>query len=186
MKRRRFTEEQIIGVLKQAEAGAKTVDWAQGKTAVQVCKLTGVTEQIYYRWRKEYEGLRMDQAQRLTSLEKENARLKKLVADLSLNNQILKEVSSGNFQARRRGDGSWRRYESDSDLSESPSVRPAKYWDRHDRPNEESGRFPKKKHNWWHGCRHGRISRQRVRLCIEGPSNHRARRFGYGAQKTPA
>ena len=60
MKRRRFTEEQIIGVLKQAEAGAKTVDWAQGKTAVQVCKLTGVTEQIYYRWRKEYEGLRMD------------------------------------------------------------------------------------------------------------------------------
>ena len=70
MKRRRFTEEQIIGVLKQAEAGAKTVDWAQGKTAVQVCKLTGVTEQIYYRWRKEYEGLRMDQAQRLTSWRK--------------------------------------------------------------------------------------------------------------------
>jgi transposase-like protein len=63
----------------------------------QACKKIGVTEQTYYRWRKEYGGLRTDQAKRLKDLEKENARLKKLVADLSLDNQILKEVSRGNF-----------------------------------------------------------------------------------------
>ncbi len=57
----------------------------------------GVSEQTYYRWRKEYGGLRLDQAKRLKVLEKENTRLKKLVADLSLDKQILKEVSSGNF-----------------------------------------------------------------------------------------
>ena len=70
---------------------------AQGKTVVQVCKQMGITEQTYYRWRKEYGGLKMDQAKRLKALEKENGRLKKLVADLSLDNQILKEVSSENF-----------------------------------------------------------------------------------------
>jgi len=64
---------------------------------VQVCKQFGVTEQTYYRWRKEYGGLRLNQAKRLKSLEKENARLKKLVGDLSLDNQTLKEASSGNF-----------------------------------------------------------------------------------------
>jgi transposase-like protein len=63
----------------------------------QVCRQIGVSEQTYYRWRKEYGGLRLNQAKRLKSLEKENARLKKLVAELSLDNQILKEVSSGNF-----------------------------------------------------------------------------------------
>ena len=62
-----------------------------------VCKRIAVTEQTYYRWRKKYGGLRLDQAKRLKVLEKENTRLKKLVADLSLDNQILKEVSSGNF-----------------------------------------------------------------------------------------
>ena len=63
----------------------------------QVCRQIGVSEQTYYRWRKEYGGLRLNQAKRLKSLEKENARLKKLVAELSLDKQILKEVSSGNF-----------------------------------------------------------------------------------------
>ncbi len=92
MARKRFTAEQIVIKLREAE-----VAQAQGKTVVQVCKQIGVTEQTYYRWRKSYGGLRMDQAKRLKSLEKENARLKKLVADLSLDNQILKEVSSGNF-----------------------------------------------------------------------------------------
>ena len=70
---------------------------AQGQTVGQVSKQIGVTEQTYYRWRKEYGGLRMDQAKRLKALEKENAGLKKRVADLSLDNQILKEVPSGNF-----------------------------------------------------------------------------------------
>ncbi len=92
MARKRFTAEQIVIKLREAE-----VSQAQGKTVGQVCKQIGVTEQTYYRWRKEYGGLRMDQAKRLKSLEQENARLKKLVADLSLDNQILKEVSSGNF-----------------------------------------------------------------------------------------
>ncbi len=90
----------------------------------------------------------MDQAKRLKSLEKENARLKKLVADLSLDNHILREVSLGNFQARRKGDESWYGLESDSDLSESVSVGPAECWDRLGRPNEESDRFPRKRHNW--------------------------------------
>ena len=92
MARKRFTAEQIILKLREAE-----VAQSQGKTVVQVCKLIGVTDQTYCRWRKEYGGLRMDQAKRLKLLEKENARLKRLVADLSLDNQILKEVSSGNF-----------------------------------------------------------------------------------------
>ncbi len=92
MARKRFTAEQIIIKLREAE-----VAQSQGKTVGQVCKQIGVTEQTYYRWRKEYGGLRMDQAKRLKSLEQENARLKKLVADLSLDNQLLKKVSSGNF-----------------------------------------------------------------------------------------
>ena len=92
MARKRFTAEHIIMKLREAE-----VCVAQGQRVGQVSKQIGVTEQTYYRWRKEYGGLRMDQAKRLKTLEKENTRLKKLVADLSLDNQILKEVSSGNF-----------------------------------------------------------------------------------------
>ena len=79
MARKRFTAEQIIMKLREAEVGL-----AQGQTVGQVCKQMGVTEQTYYRWRKEYGGLRLNQAKRLKVLEKENARLKKLVADLSL------------------------------------------------------------------------------------------------------
>ena len=92
MARKRYTAEQIILKLREAE-----VSLAQGKAVGQVSKQMGVTVQTYYRWRKEYGGLQMDQAKRLKILEKENTRLKKLVADLSLDNQILKEVSSGNF-----------------------------------------------------------------------------------------
>ena len=89
MARKRFKPEQIIGKLRQAE-----VLLAQGQKMGLVCKRIGVTEQTYYRWRKEYGGLRMDQAKRLKVLEKENVRLKKLVADLSLDKQILKEAAS--------------------------------------------------------------------------------------------
>lgn len=63
----------------------------------EVCRQIGVTEQTYYRWRKEYGGLRVDQAKRLKELEQENGRLKRVVADLTLDNAILKEVSRGNF-----------------------------------------------------------------------------------------
>jgi transposase-like protein len=92
MARKRYTAEQIITKLREAE-----VALAKGQTTPQVCKKLGISEQTYYRWRKEYGGLRVDQAKRLKQLEHENARLKKLVADLSLDNSILKEVSSGNF-----------------------------------------------------------------------------------------
>jgi transposase-like protein len=92
MPRKRFKTEDIISKLREAE-----VVIAQGKTIPQACKQIGVTAQTYYRWRKEYGGLRMDQAKRFKDMERENARLKKLVADLSLDNDILREASSGNF-----------------------------------------------------------------------------------------
>ncbi len=92
MKKKEFTPEQIITMLREAE-----VLLSQGSTAGDVAKKLGVTEQTYYRWRREYGGMRIDQAKRLKELEKENARLKKIVADLSLDNAILKEVSRGNF-----------------------------------------------------------------------------------------
>jgi transposase-like protein len=92
MKKKGFTPEQIINMLREAE-----VLLSQGSTAVEVVRKLGVTEQTYYRWRREYGGMRIEQAKRLKELEKENARLKKLVADLSLDNAILKEVSRGNF-----------------------------------------------------------------------------------------
>ncbi len=92
MARKRYTAEQIITKLREAE-----VELAKGQTTPQVCKKLGISDQTYYRWRKEYGGLRVDQAKRFKQLEHENTRLKKLVADLSLDNSILKEVSSGNF-----------------------------------------------------------------------------------------
>jgi len=92
MPRKRFTTEQIIGKLREAE-----VELSRGKKVPQVCKQLGVTEQTYYRWRKEYGGLRVDQAKRFRELERENTRLKKLVADMALDNDILKEAASGNF-----------------------------------------------------------------------------------------
>lgn len=92
MPRKRYTSEQIIGKLREAE-----VILAKGGTVPKACKQIGVTEQTFYRWRKEYGGLRLDQAKQFKELERENARLKKLVADLSLDNAILKEAASGNF-----------------------------------------------------------------------------------------
>jgi transposase-like protein len=92
MGRKRSTPEQIITKLREAE-----VELAKGQTAAEVCRKLGVTEQTYYRWRKEYGGLRIEQAKKLKQLEKENARLKKLVADQALDNAILKEAASGNF-----------------------------------------------------------------------------------------
>ena len=73
------------------------MELSQGVTVPQAVKKIGVTTQTYYRWRTEYGGLRLDQAKRMKALETENARLKKLVADLSLDNAILKEAASGNF-----------------------------------------------------------------------------------------
>ena len=91
MGRKIYTPEQIIGKLREAE-----VLLSKGLPVEQVSRKLGVTEQTYYRWRKEYGGMKVEQAKRLKELEKENAQLKKLVADLSLDNAILKEVSKGN------------------------------------------------------------------------------------------
>jgi putative transposase len=91
MKRKVFTPEQIIGKLREAE-----VLLSQGQTVGAVSRKLEVTEQTYYRWRKEYGGMRVEQARRLKELERENAQLKRLVADLSLDNCILKEAAKGN------------------------------------------------------------------------------------------
>ena len=92
MPRKRYSTEQIVTKLRQAE-----VELGRGLRTPQVCKKLGVSEQTYYHWRKEYGGLRLDQAKRLKVLEQENTQLKKLVADQALDNMILKEVASGNF-----------------------------------------------------------------------------------------
>jgi putative transposase len=92
MPRKHFTTEQIISKLREAE-----VLLSQGKTAGEACKQINVSEQTYYRWRKEYGGIGTDQARKLKELEKENGQLKKLVADLSLDNAILKETVRGNY-----------------------------------------------------------------------------------------
>ncbi len=92
MARKRFTTEQIIGYLRQAE-----VMIGRGCAIEEVLREIDVTANTYYRWRKEYGGLGMDQARRLKELETENARLKRAVANLTLDNLILKEVSTGKF-----------------------------------------------------------------------------------------
>ena len=92
MGRKRYTTEQIIGKLREAE-----VLQSQGAPVERICKQLGITSQTYYRWRKEYGGIRIDQAKRLKALEKENSRLKKIVADLTIDNSILKEASRGNY-----------------------------------------------------------------------------------------
>ena len=90
--RKMFTPEQIIGKLREAE-----VLMSKGASLADACKKIGVTDVTFYRWRKLYGGMKVSEAKRLKEVEKENARLRKLVADLSLDNVILKEVSQGNF-----------------------------------------------------------------------------------------
>jgi putative transposase len=92
MAKKRFQAEQIIGKLREAE-----VEISKGQTVGQVAKKLGITEQTYYRWRKEYGGLRMDQAKRLKEQEKQIARLKQVVANQALDMEILREAASGNF-----------------------------------------------------------------------------------------
>jgi transposase-like protein len=92
MSRKRFTAEQIIGKLREAE-----VALAQGQTMGQVCRTLGIAEQTFYRWRREYGGLKIDQAKRLKALEQENARLRRAVSDLTLDKLILQEAVRGNF-----------------------------------------------------------------------------------------
>ena len=88
----RYKPEQIVTMLRQIEVGI-----ANGKTTPQACKEAEITVQTFYRWRKEYGGLKMDQAKRLKELERETGKLKRLVAELSLDKQILKDIAEGNF-----------------------------------------------------------------------------------------
>jgi len=92
MARKRHSTEQIIAKLRQIE-----VEMGRGLSAAEAVKKAGITEQTFYRWKKEYGGLRVDQAKRLKVLEEENARLKRVVADQALDISILREVSKGNF-----------------------------------------------------------------------------------------
>jgi transposase-like protein len=89
---KKHTAEQIVNLLRQVE-----VSVANGKTLPQVCKEAEIVEQTYYRWRKEFGGLKVDQARRLKELEQENAKLKRLVSELSLEKLVLKDIASGNF-----------------------------------------------------------------------------------------
>ena len=92
MARKRYTAEQIIGHLRQAE-----ILISEGKTIIEAARHLGVSEQTYYRWRKEYGGMEVDQARRLKELDLENQRLKRLAADQALDLSILKETARGNF-----------------------------------------------------------------------------------------
>ena len=92
MPNQRYKPEQIVNLLRKME-----VEIANGKTTAQAAREVGITEQTYYRWRKEFGGLKLDQAKRLKELEKENSRLKRLVAELSLKKQVLRDVAQGNF-----------------------------------------------------------------------------------------
>jgi len=89
---RKYKPEQIVTLLRQVEVGI-----ANGRTTPQACEEAEITAQTYYRWRKELGGLKLDQAKRLKELERENAKLKRSVAELSLEKQILKDVAEGNF-----------------------------------------------------------------------------------------
>jgi len=88
----KYKPEQIVTILRQIE-----VQIANGESTPQACKEAGIHTQTYYRWRKEYGGLKVEQARRMKALEKENTRLKRLVAELSLEKQVLKDVAEGNF-----------------------------------------------------------------------------------------
>lgn len=92
MARKKYSPEQVIRMLREAE-----VELAQGVAVGSVCKKLGITANTYYRWRKEYGGLKVDQAKRLKDLERENSRLKRIVADKELDIAILREVAEGNF-----------------------------------------------------------------------------------------
>ena len=89
---KRYKAEEIVMKLREIELAIN-----QGMDVVQACRQAGISDQSYYRWRKEYGGMKMDQAKRYKELERENVRLKRLVADLSLDNAMLKEIGKGNF-----------------------------------------------------------------------------------------
>ena len=140
MPRKRYSPEQIIMKLRQAE-----VELSRGLRPPQICKKLVVSEQTYYRWRKEYGGLRLDQAKRLKTLEQENARLKRLVADQALDNAILKEVASGQVCARRDDARPWFMYDT---TWTSRNGGPVGYWTSRGRRAGIPGACPPMSPGW--------------------------------------
>jgi putative transposase len=120
MPMKKHKPEQIVALLRQIE-----VEIANGKSTPQACKEAEITIQTYYRWRKEFGGLKLDQAKRMKELERENAKLKRLVAELSLEKQILKDVASGNFWALSGGVVRWSMC---AKSTKSVSAMPAGCW----------------------------------------------------------
>ena len=146
MAQKKHTPEQIIRKLREVE-----VAQGKGKTTPQAVKQIGVSEQTFYRWRKEYGGMRVDQAKQLKELEKENLRLKRLVADLSLDNQILKEVTEGTSKPGETTT-SYRACSLESwDRKWCRSAGLAGCWVRHVPPSVVSRRLQRTKMSWWHG-----------------------------------
>ena len=141
MGRVRFTPEQIIGKLREAE-----LLLGQGTDMGEAVRKLGISQQTYYCWRKEYGGMRVDQARRLKELETENSRLKKLVADLYLDNAILKESLRGNFLARRREAG---RFIMPVNNWEYRSGGPARCWIRPVRPSGIRSKSRTMRRGWW-------------------------------------
>ena len=92
MPKKHYTPEQIIPILRQIE-----VEVANEKSVAEACRNAGITDQTYYRWKKQYGGISIDEAKRMKELEKENTRLRRAISDLTLDNQILKEVAKGKF-----------------------------------------------------------------------------------------
>ena len=143
MARKRYTAEEIIGQLRTIE-----IELGKGLGVVEACRKLGITEQTYYRWKKEYGGLRVDQAKRLKGLEQENVRLKRLVADLSLDNSILKEVAAGNFSARPDAE---KRCAMRRRRSRSPNAGRVEWWDNAGPLSNMCPPTPRART----GCRHG-------------------------------
>ena len=145
MARKRYTAEEIIGHLRTVE-----IDLGKGSAVPEACRKLGITEQTDDRWKKEYGGLRVDQAKRLKGLEQENARLKRLVADLSLDNSILKEVAAGNFSARPDAE---RRSSMFRTRSRCQSAGPVAWWDSAAPPSSMCRFGPMRKtrsgSGWW-------------------------------------
>ena len=133
MARKRYSAEQIIGYLRQAE-----ILISEGKTIGEASRQLSMSEPTYYRWRRAYGGMEVDQAQRLKELDLENQRLQSLVADQALHLSILKETARGNFLARRVD---VRRSSTSARCRPFPSVGPAVCWDRSDAPSRYTPRM---------------------------------------------
>ena len=135
MKRRRHTPEQVIRKLREAERLI-----GEGKTIPEAAKELGISEQTYHRWRNQYGGMKADDAKRLKELERENATLKRIVADKELENEALKEIAQGNWWARPAGAGRSRCFVT---VSASPSAGRAGWWGSTAQPSVTSRRRPR-------------------------------------------